>query len=104
MFLQRRQYLHNISKQSLGLERSGGFADIYILVYLFLLIYNPSLCSQRIKQRPLVLKQVPGGIKLGDLALVQHQYSVRFYDRVEAMSNVDIRLSRNEVVTLHTQW
>jgi hypothetical protein len=27
MFLQRQQYLHNISKQSLGLERSGGFAD-----------------------------------------------------------------------------
>jgi hypothetical protein len=27
MFLQRRQYLHNIPKQSPELERSGGFAD-----------------------------------------------------------------------------
>jgi hypothetical protein len=28
MFLQRQQYLHNIPKQSLELERSGGFADV----------------------------------------------------------------------------
>ena len=29
MFLQRRQYLHNIPKQSPELERSGGFADAF---------------------------------------------------------------------------
>jgi len=51
MFLQRRQYLHNIPKQSLGLERSGGFADVGVSllatrVHLTFSVHrNPSMAA-----------------------------------------------------------